>query len=243
MKWILVFSCLWSLNAAAGMKSLVTVIGSNMAAPFLLDTPNKESDPQGLSADYMRELGRLLGQKIEIRVLPKFRIREAFEKGEIDLNCYTTKEWAGNESDKFQWSVPLFVVTDRLVSVQKPVNTLTDVRKETVATVLRYSYPGAFEEAIKKGDIIRDEVKTEEALLNMLAKKRVNFGVIGDVQLKYFLKLNPKASINSTSLALSENIIRCWVRRDSSLTLERLNAAIEQMKTSGSLDTIFAKYR
>lgn len=244
MKWVLVILCLWTLESAAvEKKKLVTVIGSNMAAPFLLDTPDKESAPKGLTSDYIRELARLLGEKIEIRVLPKFRIREAFEKGEIDLNCYTTKEWAGAESDKFQWSEPLFVLVDRLVSSLGPVNSLSDIQGATVGTVLRYRYPGVFEEAIKKGEIFRDEVKTEEALLNMLAKKRINFGVIGHVQRQYFLKKNPGTHIHSSSLALSENVIRCWVRRGSPLTLDKLNSAIEQMKTSGSLESIFSKYR
>lgn len=244
MKFVLVLVSLLSLQTlAAEKKKLVTVIGVNMTAPFLLDTPNKEHDPKGLTTDYINELASILGEGIEIRVLPKFRIRENFEKGEIDLNCYTTKEWAGGDNEKFQWSVPLFQVVDQLVSSQGPVRSLGDIRGATVGTVLRYQYPGIFEEAIKKGELFRDEVKTEDALLNMLSKKRINYGVIGHVQLQYFMKNNPGTYIHRSTLVLSENVIRCWVRRGSTLSIERLDAAIEQMKSSGRLETIFAQYR
>ncbi|MDG0815802.1 substrate-binding periplasmic protein [Bdellovibrio svalbardensis] len=244
MKIVLVLISLISLQTlAAEKKKLVTVIGSNMAAPFLLDAPNKESNPQGLTTDYLKELANILGESFEIRVLPKFRIREQFEKDEIDLNCYTTKEWAGEGNDKFKWSVPLFVIIDQLASSNGPVKSIQDLHGATVGTVLRYRYPGIFEDSIKKGDIFRDEVKSEEALLNMLSKKRINYGVIGHVQLRYYLKNHPNSKIHSSALVLSENVIRCWVRKGSTLSVERLNAAIEQMKNSGRLEEIFSRYR
>jgi ABC-type amino acid transport substrate-binding protein len=220
----------------------VTVIGANMTAPFLTSL-DSEGEPKGLTVDYLNALGAYLGEDIEIRVLPKFRIREQFERGEIDLNCYTNRKWAGDTSNKFQWSNKFFTVTDILVSTEGPVRNIDQARGAIVGTVLRYKYPGMFEDAVESGDIRREDVKSEDALLKMLGGHRIKYGVIAKPQLLYYLKQNPGVKINTSGLALAESEIRCWVLQGSALSLKRLNDAIEHLKSSGQLEEIFKKYR
>lgn len=224
-------------------EKFVTVVGSAMSAPFLLDTPDKEKTAKGLNRDYIEALAKAMGMTAEIRVLPKYRIKEHAEQGKIDINCYTNPKWAGPEIGEVEWSNTLFKVKDMIVGRETVVKSVNQIHGKTVGVVFSYKYPGDFEKAVESGRVKKDESPNEQAILAKLAGKRLDYGIVPHFQLGYFLKENPTAKIEKTGLVLNENEIKCWVKKGGPVKVDRLNKAIDDIKKSGELERIFEKYR
>lgn len=224
-------------------EAFVTVVGSAMSAPFLLDVADKEKTARGLNKDYVEALAHRMGMVAEIKVLPKYRIKEYAEHGKIDMNCYTNPKWAGPEIGEVFWSKPLFVVRDLLISRSQPVTRIQEVYGKTVGVVFSYKYPGEFDAAVDAGRIKKDESPNELSILTKLANKRIDYGIVPHMQLAFYLRENRHVKINTKGFVLVENEIRCWVRKNGPVKLERLNRAIDEMKKSGELEAIFDRYR
>ncbi len=225
---------------AQASSTLKTVIGENMSAPwYFADTARA---PQGITADYMRALASELGREIEILVLPKFRIREYSQKNKIDLNCYTSREWAQvREADVF-WSEPLFTSKNLIVSNTAAVKSLDQLKKQRIGTVLKYRYP-ALQDSFSAGILLRDDSPNEDANLQKLDASRFNYAVVEEIHLAYYLKRHKSSKIQRRGLVIEEIPVRCWLRRDSPLKISELNRAIAQMKANGTMEKFFKKYR
>lgn len=211
-----------------------------MSAPWYF--ADSAASPKGITADYMRALAAELGRQIDILVLPKFRIREYSQKNRIDLNCYTSREWAQvSEADVF-WSEPLFISKNLIVSNTAAVKSLDQLKKQRVGTVLKYRYP-ALQDSFNAGTLIRDDSPNEDANLQKLDASRFSYAVVEEVHLAYYLKRHKKSKIRSRGLIIEEIPVRCWLRRGSSLKISDLNRAIAQLKDNGTVDSIFKEYR
>ncbi|AFY00401.1 substrate-binding periplasmic protein [Bdellovibrio bacteriovorus] len=211
-----------------------------MSAPWYF--ADSGASPKGITADYVRALANELGRKIDILVLPKFRIRENSQKNKIDLNCYTSREWAQvREADVF-WSEPLFTSKNLIVSNTAGVKSLDQLKKQRIGTVLKYRYP-ALQDSFSAGTLLRDDSPNEDANLQKLDASRFNYAVVEEIHLAYYLKRHKSSKIQRRGLVIEEIPVRCWLRRDSPLKISELNRAIAQMKANGTMEKIFKKYR
>ncbi|MDG0815792.1 substrate-binding periplasmic protein [Bdellovibrio svalbardensis] len=227
------------IGMSAKAAPIKTAIGENMSPPwYFADKKNED----GIIPDYLHAIEKKLNQKIEILILPKFRIREYYEKDLIDFNCYTTPTWAGTSSEKFQWSHALFVVNNMIVSNTGPVKSLKAIEGARVGTVLRYNYP-TVQSKFDSKELIRDDATNEEANLLKLESDRYQYALVDNHHLAYYLRNHPKSKINRAGFVVEEIAVRCWVRKGSELKLKDLNKAIDQIKSDGTLDKIFQKYR
>lgn len=216
-----------------------TVIGENMSAPWYIAHPQ---EPQGITAEYLRALAKELNRDFEILVLPKFRIQEYFQKGKVDLNCYTSREWAHVKDEDVYWSEPLFISKNLIVSNTSPAKSLQQLRGHRIGTVLKYSYP-AMQEGFTAGTFKRDDSANEEANLQKLESSRFSYALAESVHLDYYLKHHKNSKIQRQGLLVEEAPVRCWVRRGAPLKISDLNRAIEKIKSNGTLDGIFKKYK
>ncbi|WP_246845107.1 ABC transporter substrate-binding protein [Bdellovibrio sp. NC01] len=226
--------------AASSADTLKTVIGENMSLPWY--SPGSKGEPKGITPEYLRALEKKLGKKIEILVLPKYRIREYYKNNLIDFNCYTNPQWAGSATKNFQWSHPLFTVTNLIVSNNGTVASLDSLKGQTIGTVLKYNYP-KLTKKFSSREIIRDDATNEEANIVKLENDRFKYAVVDGHHLAYYLRSNPNSKINPNGLLLEEIPVSCWIRKGSELKLEDLNTAIDQIKSEGILEKIFQKYR
>lgn len=227
-----------ALGASAG--TLKTVIGENMAPPWYFANPGFEGE--GIIPDYLRALEKKLKFKVEILVLPKFRIRDYYEKNLIDFNCYTTPEWAGPASANFDWSQKLFDISNMIVTNNGAIKSLDDLNGQRIGTVLKYSYP-TLQKHFDAKKFLRDDSTNEQANLNKLESERYKYAVVDNHHLGYYLRKNPGSKISPVGFIVEEISVRCWVRKGSELKLAELNKAISEMKKDGTLTKIFQRYK
>lgn len=211
-----------------------------MSAPWYIANP--QGTPQGITAEYLQALAKELNRNFEILVLPKFRIKEYYQKNKIDLNCYTSREWAHVAEEEVYWSEPLFTSTNLIVSNTMPPRSLDQLKGQRIGTVLKYNYP-TLQERFTSGKLIRDDSQNEEANLQKLESSRFNYAIAETVHLAYYLKHHKNSKIQSPGLTIEEVPVRCWVRRDSPLKISDLNRAIGEIKSNGTIEKIFRKYK
>lgn len=211
-----------------------------MSAPWYIANP--QGTPQGITAEYLQALAKELNRDIEILVLPKFRIKEYYQKNRIDLNCYTSRAWAHVSDEEVYWSEPLFTSTNLIVSNTAPPKSLEQLLGQRIGTVLKYNYP-ALQERFASGKLIRDDSPNEEANLQKLESARFNYALAETVHLAYYLKHHKNSKIQSQGLVVEEVPVHCWLRRDSPLKIVDLNRAIAAIKSNGTLEKIFKKYK
>nr|BFD61933.1 hypothetical protein BdHM001_06140 [Bdellovibrio sp. HM001] len=238
--WRILFLLFCLNQTAQAASSLKTVIGENMSAPWYI--ANSQGTPKGITAEYLLALSKEINQKIEILVLPKFRIKEYSQKNKIDLNCYTSREWAHISDEDVFWSEPLFVSKNLIVSKTTPPKSLDQLTGERIGTVLKYNYP-TLQDRFDSGKLIRDDSSNEETNLQKLESSRFNYALAEAVHLAYYLSHHKNSKIQSRGLVVEEVPVRCWLRKGAPLSIGELNAAIRKLKTDGSLERIFAKYR
>lgn len=226
--------------SAAAAPALKTVIGENMSAPWYL--AGRGLEPEGIIPDYLRAIEKELKRDFQILVLPKFRIQEYFLKKKIDLNCYTSQEWAQVLDSEVHWSDVIFTARNIIVSNTGPVTSLNQFNQERIGTVLKYRYP-KLQVSFQLGKMIRDDSPNEEANIQKLESSRYKYALVDSVHLAYYLKSNPRSKIHSQGIKTEEIPVRCWLRRDSPLKISELNRAIAEVKSNGTLDRIFGKYK
>lgn len=187
-------------------------------------------------------LEKHVGHKIEILILPKYRIRDYYEKNLIDFNCYTTPTWAGPASANFQWSDEVFEIKNMIVTNGSTIKSLEDLKGQRIGTVLKYNYP-TLEEAFKSGKVLRDDAANEEANLNKLESDRYKYAVADNYHLAYYLKNRGRSRINPVGYTIERISVRCWVRKGSSLKLSTLNKALAEIKADRTLEKVLKKYK
>lgn len=232
-------------EAAKGkdLERLVMVIGENMSEPYLIKDEKNPNEPKGIQPEYMRALAKHLKRKPEILVLPKFRIIKYIEDEEIDMNCYTTPQWAKVGKTKIRWSEPLFVLRDMIFSQNDlSSKTINDLFGSTIGATLYYRYMST-EKHFADGKLKREDAPTEKQNILKLEANRINYAILPEIPLYYHLKTTKPSKINPKGIVIEETPIRCWIKDSVKISTDELNKAIDDMKKSGELDKIFKKYR
>lgn len=237
--WKLLFSLLLT-PALPAKPVLKTAIGENMSPPWYME--NKDGTAGGITADYLRALAKQMNRKMEILVLPKFRIQEYYLKGKIDLNCYTSPEWSQITSEDIVWSVPLFKARNVIATNSNPLTSLEQLTGQRVGTVLKYNYP-ALQAGFQSKKFIRDDSPNEESNLQKLESLRFKYALVDSIHLAFYLKHNRKSNIRIKGLTTEQVPVRCWLRKKAPLDIAVLNQAIKEIKENGDLERIFMKYR
>jgi len=103
-----------SLNGAAADAPLRFVVPDSWAMPMVQLERGKPT--QGILYDVMLSLATQVGMPAQFHVLPRGRVQNAMEQGEIDIRCYAAQSWMPNQSGDYIWSIPLWTQPDLLVS-------------------------------------------------------------------------------------------------------------------------------
>lgn len=109
------------------------------------------------------------------------------ERGEVDVRCYVAQAWLNNLSGDYVWSIPLWVQRNVMVSAHVPplsVN-VTKLATQNIGTVLNYTYP-TLEPLFAKGQLKRDDARSEEQVLNKLVAGRFKYAVTNEWTLERF---------------------------------------------------------
>jgi polar amino acid transport system substrate-binding protein len=232
---------LLSLDGTAADAPLRFVVPDSWAMPMVQLERGRPT--QGILYDVMLSLATQVGVPAQFHVLPRGRVQNAMEQGEVDIRCYAAQSWTPNQSGDYIWSIPLWTQPDLLVS-RPDANTSvtpTHLRNQSIGTVLGYSYP-TLQPLFDANRLYRDDARNQEQVLEKLHAGRNRYAVSNQWTLDWFnQRLLPQQQLQSVAL-LQEQRVGCYVRNDPKVPVQRILRTLLRMKMSGEIDDIITLY-
>ncbi len=233
--FIILYGAIFSSAHAASPPALkYNITASGSYYPYYIDDENSPGILPEI-IQHVLTLSNIDAQHIE---LPSKRTVKYLHLGHIDFDVISP-EWLSEkerENDMFRYSDNLFTVEEYLVSLSKNINKWQDleaIKKHPVGTVLGYYY-------YDDERFTRVDFHSEKELVKALQLNRIEVAIIDKLSAIYWSNW---FNINTQLGALhSQGNLKIRIRAEHQSLLKNINAAIEQLKNNGTIDTIINKY-
>ncbi|KPG98606.1 amino acid ABC transporter substrate-binding protein [Pseudomonas sp. RIT-PI-q] len=230
-----------SLNGTAAESPLRFVVPDSWAMPMVQLERGKPI--QGILYDVMVSLATQVGVPAEFHVLPRARVQNAMEHGEVDVRCYAAQSWLPNQSGDYIWSIPLWTQPDVLISRKSPLTAVVaaNLPPQSIGTVLGYSYP-TLQPLFDADRLRREDARNQEQVLEKLLAGRYHYAVSNQWTLDWFnQRLLPDRQLQGVAVLQTQNV-GCYVRNDPKVPVQRILRTLLRMKMSGEIDDIIRLY-
>ncbi|EJM30621.1 substrate-binding periplasmic protein [Pseudomonas sp. GM25] len=241
MRWAVGALLGLSLSAMASQPPLRFVVADSWAMPMVQIERGRPT--QGILYDMMLSLATQVGVPAQFHVLPRARVQNAMEHGEVDVRCYAAQSWLPNLSGDYIWSIPMFFQRDLLISRQdQPPNAdPAHLPRQSIGTVLGYSYP-TLQPIFDADRLWREDARNQEQVLDKLLAGRYRYAVSNQWTLDWFnQRLLPGQQLQAVAV-LQEQKVGCYVRNDPNVPVQRILRTLLRMKMSGEIDDIIRLY-
>lgn len=241
MRWAVGALLGLSLSAMASQPPLRFVVADSWAMPMVQIERGRPT--QGILYDMMLSLATQVGVPAQFHVLPRARVQNAMEHGEVDVRCYAAQSWLPNLSGDYIWSIPLFFQRDLLISRQglPAQSDPADLPRQSIGTVLGYSYP-TLQPLFDADRLWREDARNQEQVLDKLLAGRYRYAVSNQWTLDWFnQRLLPGQQLQAVAV-LQEQQVGCYVRNDPNVPVQRILRTLLRMKMSGEIDDIIRLY-
>lgn len=228
-------------SAAEELPPLRVGLSSAWAAPFL--SQREGLAPEGLNAELGHLLAQQLKRKASFVLLPRVRLDQAAEAGEIDLRCHTHPDWV-RQPGHYEWSAPLWALPEVLVggAHSAPLQRLADLRPEqTIGAVLHYSYP-QLDAQFGAGSWKRDDAPAPDKALRKLALGRTHYAISTQFELTSYLREQPDPPLARWRLSLGHTNAHCAVPRNARVRAPEVFAALQALRDQGLLDALLRRH-
>ncbi|MGX0889163.1 polar amino acid transport system substrate-binding protein [Pseudomonas sp. ADAK2 TE3594] len=241
MRFALGALLLVSLSVVAAEAPLRFVVSDSWAMPMVQLERGRPT--QGILHDIMLSLATQVGVPAQFHILPRARVQNAMDHGEVDVRCYISQSWLPNLSGDYIWSVPLLVQRDLLIGRRGSPDVVNpaDLPQQSIGTVLGYSYP-TLQPLFDADRLHRDDARNQEQVLDKLLAGRYRYAVSNQWTLDWFnQRLLPDRQLQSVAL-VHEQSVGCYVRNDPKVPVQRILDTLQHMKMSGEIDDIIRLY-
>lgn len=241
MRWALGALLGISLSVNAAEPPLRFVVADSWAMPMVQIEHGRPT--QGILHDIMLSLATQVGVPAEFHVLPRARVQNAMEHGEVDVRCYAAQSWLPNQSGDYIWSLPLLFQRDLLISRDDQPLHVEPARlpRQSIGTVLGYTYP-TLQPLFDADHLQRDDARNQEQVLEKLLAGRYRYAVSNQWTLDWFnQRLLPEQQLRGVAV-LQEQHVGCYVRNDPQVPVQRILRTLLRMKMSGEIDDIIRLY-
>lgn len=215
--------------------------------PFIICS-DKTKAPRGIMVDVMREISEAEGYELRASFFPEKRTQMMVREGLLDT-FPKAMEWLDDPTD-YLWTDPILDSTDVVVSSRyRQVEFLSpeDLEGLHVGLVHGYGYPKLMP-LIQKGAIIEYRTSNTLNLLRMVSRGHVECAVVNPLVARWIISLHDELSLGTfhfSQTPLDNAAFRFAFTRDDRLKpfIERFNRRLAEMKRSGRLNAIVARYR
>ncbi|WP_271411664.1 substrate-binding periplasmic protein [Pseudomonas sp. Q1-7] len=239
--FVLALLLCWSTAGAAASTTLRFSAVDSWAMPLAEFEENRLVG--GIVHELIERLAQRLGVIAQIQVLSRNRVALALQQGEIDVRCYISPKWI-SDGDDYLWSVPVLSQRDLIVARQgsEPLSSPDAISGGNIGTVLGYTYP-RLQHLFDRGSLQRDEARNQQLVLQKLLVGRYRYALSNELALDWFNRSLPNESRLIDVGVLDEEPVSCLVRNDPALPTQQILRALVQMKESGEIEEILARYR
>jgi len=199
----------------------------------------KEGKVIGFDIELIEEIGKLIGQEIEIKNLAFDGLLPALQSKKIDviiagMTATEDRKKFVNFSETY-YSSEQMIVTNKEANVE--VKSFDDLPKKSVGVVLGFT--GDIAVSKIEGIDVKRFNGTGEAVMALKSKK-VDAIVLDAEPAKKYAGQNPELEVKETDVAKEEYAIA--LRKDNPKLLEDINNALNTLKTNGKYDELMKKY-
>jgi len=181
-----------------------------------------------------------LQEPYSIVTIPRGRIPQEITSGGIDVLCHSSIRWNLPYKNDVGWSKPLYTYGNVLVArnpikFKKP----SKVQNTTIGTVANFYYAD-LEENFRNKKLYRDDAPSVGANISKLLGERVEYIIMSEIEYNYHRKLYP--NFHRSSFVEDKTEIQCNLSKKSTLTLAKLNKAIDHLAERKVLQKIYDRY-
>ncbi len=198
----------------------------------------------GLMKDIGDAVASVSGLSVSYHVTSRARLESEIIEGRYHMTCLIVPAWF-REPARMDWSIPLITENERYLIPKQAADIveLDDLNGLMLGLIKNFRYP-TLEKRIADGQFIRDNSADFHQALKKLKFGRVDAMLIKDLQLNHLLKHEPDAQrFKLATRVESRNELQCAISRHLPFDRSILEHAFQQLKESGQLERIAAKYR
>ncbi len=203
-----------------------------------------EDGRRGIYQDILDALATLTGDRFNVQYYPYPRIGLLFNEGALDMEPGVYPGWVKDQPTPGMFSIPFGKVVDVLVfaphkafAVKQP----EDLRGKSVGMVRGYAYP-ELAALVASGQLDRRNGLNEQQLLTMLAKSRFDQIIINKAIAQYHMREIAEYRRLEIGGVISSYDVSMRVQPRHEAWLNKLDAAIVQLKQQGTIEKIYAAY-
>ena len=223
-------------------EKLVVVMGTNAAFPpyEFVDENNKVA---GIDAEIAAAVAEKLGMALEIKDMAFDSLITAVSSGSVDIvlagmTVTEERKESVNFSDTYATGVQVVIVTEdsAIASIDDLDGKIIGVQTGTTGDIYCSCSPeegGYGEDAVRRYD---NGALAVAALMN----GQVDCVVIDNEPAKAFVEANEGLKILETEFAVED--YAAAIAKENTELLEKVNAALAELKAEGKLDEIISKY-
>jgi polar amino acid transport system substrate-binding protein len=206
-----------------------------------------EEFKSGLMKDLLVAIAAELGLDPVYVKLPRKRVDQAVQDGQIDARCYISPQWV-TTPDAYVWSGPLFEIHEMVVRrADAPrLDAIDDLKGRTLGLVggFRGGIYDSYRHTNLIGALETTSAPSIDNLLNMLVQRRINYASVNSLAFAYYRKRPEYAAVLAPDGLVTEtSIVQCAFPRNGKVPTARLLEATTRMRARGDIDRIIAKYR
>lgn len=194
----------------------------------------------GFLYDNSVALAEELKEDYSLVIIPRGRVPQELTSGNIDLICHSSTHWNTPYQNRVSWSKPLYTYTKVLVAkTDIPFTRIDQIKNVTIGTVEDFVYSDLAKRFENK-TLFRDDATSIAVNISKLLGGRVDYIVMNELEFPYHKAANPQ--LKRSSFVLDKMDIRCALSQKSSLSLQKLNGAIDRLKKRQVLQKIYELY-
>ncbi|MDD0842853.1 substrate-binding periplasmic protein [Pseudomonas sp. Gutcm_11s] len=240
MKWLSrTASSFYFCILAQGAGAATFEVGFYDYPPMMI-----EDGRRGIYQDILDELAKITGDRFSVQYYPYPRIGLLFNERQLDIEPGVYPGWVKTQPNPGLFSVPFGKVVDVLVFAPHrafPVKQPEDLRGKSVGMVRGYAYPELLP-MIASGQLDRRNALNEQQLLDMLSRSRFDQVIANKAVAQYNLLQIPDYRHLEIGDVISSYDVSMRVQPKHAEWLDKLDAAIIQLKQQGIIDKIYARY-
>lgn len=217
-------------------------LDSSHSAPLLyqFEGQNIALATGGLMYEISVAIAEELHEEYTVTTVPSVRLGQELISGTIDLACHNSSKWHSTFGTQVDWSKALYTKSSVLVGKKEiPFDRVEHLVNTKIGVVENYFY-GELEDSFKNKTLQKMDSVSSVANLNKLLDNRLDYIVMSEVEFSFYKKIYPV--LHKSSFSIDKVDLQCALSKKSTLSLKKLNEAIDRLTKKQVLQNIYKRY-